>query len=223
MGMRMTDLGAGGGITTARKRRAQATRNRLLESALELFKERGYDNVSVDDITSRAGTAKGTFYTYFRTKSDIVIEEFRLVDDYYEEIEPRLRAAGSAAAQLTEFTRHQLEYLHKRVGFQTLGILYMNQLAPVDRVKIFTDPERPLVRIVRGIISYGQKSGEFSRAVDALTLANWVNRAMRGLFLDWAISRGAMHLANEGMLYFTTSILPGLLVRDPSQTDAMQA
>jgi AcrR family transcriptional regulator len=64
-------------------RTAQRTKNKILESALTLFKERGYNSVTIDEITQKAGVAKGSFYTYFSTKSDIVVEEFWQIDNYY--------------------------------------------------------------------------------------------------------------------------------------------
>lgn len=49
-------------------------RDRVVEAALQLFAERGYDQVSVDDIIAATGTSKGTFYHYFKGKEDIVAE-----------------------------------------------------------------------------------------------------------------------------------------------------
>lgn len=45
----------------------------------------------MEDIARRAGTAKGSFYTYFRTKSDIVLEEFKAINQFYEEWSRNLR------------------------------------------------------------------------------------------------------------------------------------
>ncbi|GGN85293.1 hypothetical protein GCM10010968_17810 [Agrococcus terreus] len=40
------------------------------EAALELFLERGYDAVSVDDVARRAGVSRGTFFAYCDSKAD---------------------------------------------------------------------------------------------------------------------------------------------------------
>lgn len=44
----------------------------LYNSAYELFKEKGINNTSIDEIVKRAGVAKGTFYLYFKDKYDVV-------------------------------------------------------------------------------------------------------------------------------------------------------
>jgi AcrR family transcriptional regulator len=53
--------------------RAEETRRRILEAALELFRERGFDRTSTRDIARRAGVANGAAYYYFRSKEEIVL------------------------------------------------------------------------------------------------------------------------------------------------------
>lgn len=55
-------------------KKAERTKEKLLASAQKLINERGYDRVSVEDITKDSGVAKGTFYHYFKTKDEIVGE-----------------------------------------------------------------------------------------------------------------------------------------------------
>jgi AcrR family transcriptional regulator len=47
-------------------------RDEFLDTAVELFKDKGYYNTSVEDIVDRMCVAKGLFYYYFRTKEDLV-------------------------------------------------------------------------------------------------------------------------------------------------------
>jgi protoporphyrinogen oxidase/AcrR family transcriptional regulator len=46
----------------------------VLEVSLAMFMEKGYENVSVDDIIAATGTSKGTFYHYFKSKDEILSE-----------------------------------------------------------------------------------------------------------------------------------------------------
>lgn len=55
-----------------RERKKTRTRQRLLQSAWELFQERGYDHTTVEDITEAADVAKGTFFNYFETKQALL-------------------------------------------------------------------------------------------------------------------------------------------------------
>lgn len=56
---------------TPRTARGRATLRRLLDAAAAEFGERGFHEASVSGITRRAGTALGSFYTYFDSKDDI--------------------------------------------------------------------------------------------------------------------------------------------------------
>lgn len=45
--------------------------HKLLESAFELFTEKGVKKTSIQEIVDKAGVAKGTFYLYFKDKYDV--------------------------------------------------------------------------------------------------------------------------------------------------------
>ena len=51
--------------------RGERTRRALLNAAAEEFGEKGFQGASVSGITARAGTALGSFYTYFESKDEI--------------------------------------------------------------------------------------------------------------------------------------------------------
>ncbi|CAB3810183.1 hypothetical protein LMG28688_07172 [Paraburkholderia caffeinitolerans] len=52
--------------------RREKTRNRLIESALAVFAEKGPDAPIIDDFIAAAGVARGTFYNYFRTTAELL-------------------------------------------------------------------------------------------------------------------------------------------------------
>jgi AcrR family transcriptional regulator len=56
------------------KQRGSATRERILDIALELFNEKGYENTSIREIAERLGTSKAALYYYFARKQDILLE-----------------------------------------------------------------------------------------------------------------------------------------------------
>src|ERR1700749_1639001 len=51
-----------------------STRERILDIALELFSEQGYDKTSLRDIAERLGTTKAALYYHFARKEDILLE-----------------------------------------------------------------------------------------------------------------------------------------------------
>ncbi len=57
---------------TRHARRRQQTRQRLIQAALELVLEKGYEAVNIQDITDKADLGRGTFYIHFKDKEDII-------------------------------------------------------------------------------------------------------------------------------------------------------
>ena len=51
-----------------RQKSAIETKRKLISAGLELIKEKGFDAINVEDITKKAGVAKGTFYVLFQTQ-----------------------------------------------------------------------------------------------------------------------------------------------------------
>lgn len=46
--------------------------HQILEAAIELFSEKGFESTSIQDIAQLAGVAKGTVYLYFKSKDDLM-------------------------------------------------------------------------------------------------------------------------------------------------------
>jgi len=53
---------------------ALPTRTRLLDAAMRLIRERGYNATTVDDLCAAAGVTKGAFFHYFKSKEDLAID-----------------------------------------------------------------------------------------------------------------------------------------------------
>jgi AcrR family transcriptional regulator len=58
-------------------------REQIIRSAVELFREKGYDGTKISEIPERAGIGKGTFYQIFRNKEELFLE---CVDSIFHEI-----------------------------------------------------------------------------------------------------------------------------------------
>ncbi|WP_127490186.1 TetR/AcrR family transcriptional regulator [Paenibacillus ehimensis] len=56
-----------------RASRKQELKNLIFAQSIKLFKEKGFDNVTVEEITQACGIAKGTFYNYFPKKEAVLL------------------------------------------------------------------------------------------------------------------------------------------------------
>lgn len=77
--------------------KSDETRSRILTSALELFRERGFEATTMRDVAARAGVATGAAYYYFSSKDAIVLAFYRHATN---EMAPQLEQVLSESTDL---------------------------------------------------------------------------------------------------------------------------
>ncbi|WP_026924742.1 TetR/AcrR family transcriptional regulator [Glycomyces arizonensis] len=81
-----------------RERKKTETLRRMQEEALRLFEEQGYDATTIEQIAEAAGVSPSTFYRYFPTKEDVVVQ-----DEYDPMIVAAFRRQPEGAAPIDAF------------------------------------------------------------------------------------------------------------------------
>ena len=104
---------AGASTGPRRERKSDRTRRRILSAAKHLFDRRGYRDTTVDDITSRAEIAHGTFYLHFRGKSEVLRELSTVALAEFDSIatrgfQTRAEVAGLIRETLEVYQRNRL-------------------------------------------------------------------------------------------------------------------
>jgi AcrR family transcriptional regulator len=79
------------------ERRGGETRERILDVALELFNEQGYERTSLREIAERLGVTKAALYYHFKSKEDILLELHLRLHAVGREALDRLEALDDAA------------------------------------------------------------------------------------------------------------------------------
>ncbi|WP_214483901.1 TetR/AcrR family transcriptional regulator [Bacillus sp. SM2101] len=69
-----------------REERKKELKKQIFLKSIELFKEYGYDNVTVENIASSCGIAKGTFFNYFPKKEHVLLYLGHSQNDLLQEI-----------------------------------------------------------------------------------------------------------------------------------------
>ncbi len=74
--------------------KAEATRQRILDTALNLFVTKGYEGTTMRDIAAEAGCSLGLTYRYFARKEDLVLVLYhRLAEELEEQVRTLPRAS----------------------------------------------------------------------------------------------------------------------------------
>ena len=108
-----------------------ATKERILDSALTLFAEKGYDGVGVDFIAEKSGLKGPSLYKHFKGKEEILDTLISRVENYYEinfgsEMHPG--KIPSSMEELIDISLKRIQFsLHDDVIRKTRRILTMEQ------------------------------------------------------------------------------------------------
>ncbi|PKR77400.1 TetR/AcrR family transcriptional regulator [Halalkalibacillus sediminis] len=185
-----------------RQQKAQLTKKKITEVALKLFDERGYNEVSVDEIVRKSETSKGAFYTHFKSKHEVFLNKFREIDQFYiQEIIGSVTQEHSSSAKLKKFLELQMDYIEKEVGWDVTRTIYVNELS-ADRDSYFLMSDRPLYEILKSILEEGKKLNEFRQDLTVDELMLICLRTMRGILYDWSLKQGGFSLSQEqGVLF----------------------
>jgi len=168
-----------------RERKAAETRLKLFRSAMQLFAQRGFANVTVEDITEAADVGKGTFFNYFRSKDHVlsVMAEIQL---------GKVREALKAAEAGKRSIRSVLEDLFFRVAEEPGR---SPELARTMLTSFLSSSVRELLsqnmadgrRMAANIMQLGQERGEIDPRLGTEQLALQLQQAFLGTLLMWSL------------------------------------
>lgn len=197
-------------MTTDRKKKALETRQKLLDTALKLFAKRGFEHVSIAQITTTCGVSKGTFYTHFATKYDIVLEKFQEFDAHYVEAAQKIDANLSPPQKIIALYDEQMMYLTTVVGKDIMRTVYTAAMTnQVEHVHYLIHPQRTIFELIRRYLEEGMEQNIFRKDLSFEAIEKMIQRAMRANVYDWLIHSEDFDLVKE-MHVFTTTLLDGM-------------
>jgi AcrR family transcriptional regulator len=124
--------------------KAEETGLRILDSALTLFRQEGFDTATMRDIAQKAGVATGAAYYYYPSKDAIVMDFYqRSCAEMQPKIEAALDRANGLEARLRELIRVKLVHFAPNRG--VLRALLRNGADPKHPLSPFS-PETKAIR-----------------------------------------------------------------------------
>ena len=155
----------------------QMRKERILSGALQVFKNKGIDGATMDEIANESGFGKATLYYYFKSKEDVLTAI--LLDGWlkiWESLEPVIAEQHTPRKTFVNVLIKIAENAQNRPGL----FEFLFNVPKV--VKIENQPWKEyqdrLYSVIKGLIEDGVKSGEFPNINP-----NHMFRALGGLFM----------------------------------------
>jgi AcrR family transcriptional regulator len=177
-------------VTGLRERKKQKTKAAIQREALRLFKKRGYEETTVEEIAAAADISPSTFFNYFPTKEDVVL---------YDQYDPMLLAAltdAPAGETLRQSIHRVLDAFAVIVDRDRDDILERSRLGlevPQLRARMWEELEKAR-DLFAGIIAARTRrdAGDFEVQVVAMTLIGIAFQAS----VEWVRVGGAGNLSD---------------------------
>lgn len=175
---------------TSRTRQAEATRKKIYNTAIRLFKQYGYEQVSVSQIAKAANVGIGTFYHYYESKIELFMKIFVNVDDYFDEFK-NLDCHTQDPAEIIQRYFYQYAKLNECAGIE----IVQNLANPQNRKSL--DGNQDFEQILTSIIKNYQELGKIKTNDSANEICDLFFICARGVMFDWCIKHGQYDLAEK--------------------------
>lgn len=169
-----------------REEKKQRQRAQIVATALELFRDRGYDQTRVRDIAERAGISEATFFNYFRAK-EMVLDELALaqVELFREAIAYQLGVDDKRVPERIVETMHAASVLiAEDREFQRVLWTRSNLFHSSGSLKERT---HEMYRVLAALFELGQQRGEIDSARSPMQLAELLVAIYQFTTSNWLI------------------------------------
>lgn len=170
-----------------RQEAALETRQKLIDAVKKLSENKPYNEMSIDDITQTAGVAKGTFYTYFKRREDIISVIA------YEDLDRALKRASDENADAAERIARFLNDSAVIIEDTTLQVAqqwYRSVTSPLDGDTLGMDKLSYDKGFVERCLQGAVDNGDLQADTPVASLSLQIVSAYYGAVALWCMSDG---------------------------------
>ena len=185
-----TDSGAATPIGR-RARRARALRQSLYETAIRLFRERGYEATTVLQITETVDTSKGTFFNYFPSKEHVLAAYHdEMTRSILGTLESANRSSAEAALLDTADACARWVAMDPELAGAVVRVVFVSPvLAATDRANGVR-----FLAWLRGVVDDGIARGELRRDLERDVFVAVVLGTINSAMIEWITEGRAFDL-----------------------------
>ena len=184
-------------IATLRRRKVADARRALFEAAMELFRARGFDETTVEEIAARAGFSRATFFNHFGSKAAVL----RYFGEHVADVmEATLAAAGPGTPPLERLRRVLLAMAREAEGSrEDWRVVFTYSVRDPDFLVVPSPVRRRFVKTVTGLVAeaqaLGQARGDLTAMEQAAQVVALYKFAVMSVVIEGRSARAAIATA----------------------------
>lgn len=186
---------SGGEEARMPRKNSRNTKGRIIAAAWKLFYEQGFEETTIEDIVYESETSKGSFYHYFKGKDELMGTLANVFDEKYEQLMVEMDPGLDAMEKLIYVNHELFSMIDGGVSMDLLSRLLSTQLLARGE-KHLLDRSRTYFRVLRQIISEGQRRGELRTDWTVNEVVNAYALWERALLYDWCLCGGEYSLVD---------------------------
>ncbi|MFH5836339.1 TetR/AcrR family transcriptional regulator [Proteiniclasticum sp. C24MP] len=172
---------------TKRQMKALETREKIYDSAIAKFSEKGLERTSIQEICKDAKVSIGSFYNHFDSKEDIIYEIFKKADMNFEQFR-------DVDVEKKGIRNLILDYMDYYVSFvQTNDIRFTKVLYNTGN-HYFVQEKRPMQEVLKSILREQNLKLNGYYVEDADMLVDRLFMVSRGVIFHWCLKDGVFDL-----------------------------
>ncbi len=177
---------------TRRQIQKMETKDKIYHAAVEKINEKGFNNVSIEDITTAANVSKGSFYTHFESKEALVFYTFKQSDDIYKQVYEKVRGLDFLS-MITRFMRISYTEYEKR-GKGIIKAMISNYFT--WQGYNFYGKDRLLLKCLEMIVESGKEEHVLDTLIETDKYVNILLSTMIGVEVMWCFDSQNLSLAD---------------------------
>ena len=172
------------------------TKQKILNVSLSLIKERGYDNVTLNDICAANGISKNTFYYYFKSKEEILFQSYKTICEFTLSRISLIFSAENYVEQLWMLDEPLIDFIISS-GCDITKRLFVSNFAHEAESYRPTQLQTDMVNAAIAILKKAQNSRQIANMTDAHILIKSKTRLLFGTIIEWCFANAAFNLKSE--------------------------
>lgn len=178
---------------TSRQKQSINTKLRITGVSLDLFKRKGFDNVTINDICKTADISVGAFYHHFESKHEIINKSYEQVDLLIKEQYDQKDLSFEVNKLL--YILSDQSHVIQDLGWIFVSDVYKNLIHMDEPYSLH--PGRWVVVEVESCIRNAIKANEIVKDVSPKELTETLIRISRGVMFDWCLHKGNYDLTEK--------------------------
>lgn len=179
------------------------TRDKIIQSAVKLFGEKGYHSTSIQEISQKAGVSKGAVFHYFPNKSELLYVIHDIHIDMLLESAKRILDKNNLTAndKLRELI---IDLVHHLADYRLYVLVLLREFINVtdeNKLTIIKDKRDMYEKAFHTVIKDGVKNGEFRKDLNIditvkaiFGMCNWTPR--------WLNPEGELLPSQIGLIFW---------------------